>query len=100
MYNYKVEPISGDAFWPKCRIPSFLLPPHYHVTIGRPVKKRRVAEGVKSEKILKRMGSRKNEAPEDVPDFEPSEVVGGSSNPMDSQATQQVGSQGRRIAKR
>ncbi|GJW87347.1 hypothetical protein Tco_0162687, partial [Tanacetum coccineum] len=81
-------------------IPSFLLPPHYHVTIGRPVKKRRVAEGVKSEKILKRMGSRKNARPENVPDFEPSEAVGGSSNPMDSQAKQQVGSQGRRIPKR
>ncbi|GJS09658.1 hypothetical protein Tco_0366454 [Tanacetum coccineum] len=55
MYNYKVEPVSGDAFWPKYRIPSILLPPHYHVTIGRPMKKRRVAKGVKSEKILKSM---------------------------------------------
>ncbi|GJZ60923.1 hypothetical protein Tco_0617060 [Tanacetum coccineum] len=96
------------------QIPSTLLPPHYHVSIGRPRKKRRLAKCKMSEKILKNMGhnkractspkkkqgSKKNARQKGVPYCEPSEVARGSSQPMDSQATQQVCGQRRRSARK
>ncbi|GKA01059.1 hypothetical protein Tco_0673724 [Tanacetum coccineum] len=55
MYQYNVEPVNGNTFWPKCRIPSLLLPPHHHVPIGRPIKKRRMHKYEIAEQDLKNL---------------------------------------------
>ncbi|GKB21489.1 hypothetical protein Tco_0855412 [Tanacetum coccineum] len=92
MYTFKVEAVSGAAFWSKCRIPSTLLPLHYHVAIGRPGNKCN-AKGHNKRACTcpkQTMEVKKNARPEGVLDCEPSEVAGGSGQPIDSQATQQT----------
>lgn len=54
MYQHKIEGIVGRHFWPKCPIPSELKPPHYHVPIGRPQKKRRVSRDEIVEQVMKK----------------------------------------------
>ncbi|GJW98270.1 hypothetical protein Tco_0180078 [Tanacetum coccineum] len=101
MYQYKLEPVNGSTFWPKCMIPSLLLPPHHHVLIGRPRKKRRMHK----DEIFEKVGEEWQDVKEGhynllrkegVPD----EVLGSTSQPLGSQAievsrstSQPVGSQ-------
>ena len=54
-YNHKIECVSNSKYWPKCNIPSILLPPHHHVPIGRPRKKRRVTKNEMAENAFKEM---------------------------------------------
>ncbi|PWA50029.1 zinc finger, SWIM-type [Artemisia annua] len=54
-YNHKIIPVANSHFWPKCTIPSILLPPHHHVPVGRPRKKRTKSKEETVEKALKEM---------------------------------------------
>ncbi|PWA13628.1 zinc finger, SWIM-type [Artemisia annua] len=54
-YKYKIELVSSSTIWPKCSIPSILLPPAHHVPVGRPMKNRRVNKEEKAENALKTM---------------------------------------------
>jgi hypothetical protein len=54
MYQYKIEGIAGPGFRPKYNIPSNLKPPHHHVPIGRPRKKRRVSNDEIAEQVMKK----------------------------------------------
>ncbi|GJS71330.1 hypothetical protein Tco_0704171 [Tanacetum coccineum] len=40
-YSHKVELINGTNYWEKSTCPTTLLPPKYHVKVGRPKKKRK-----------------------------------------------------------
>lgn len=133
-YNHKIIHVAHSQFWPKCTIPSILLPPHHHVPLGRPRKNRKVSKEGTAEKALKEMikggkhskkgktvtcsqcgttghnkractGPRKKNAKgkgkkkaraEGVADSEATEADAGPSQPMDSQSTQEVGSQRRK----
>ncbi|PWA89016.1 zinc finger, SWIM-type [Artemisia annua] len=137
-YNHKIIPVANSHFWPKCTIPSILLPPHHHVPVGRPRKKRTKSKEETTEKALKEMikggklskkgktvtcgqcgtkghnkraciGPRnktakgkgnKNARAEGVADSEATETYAGPSQPMDSQSTQEVGSQRRKSIKK
>jgi hypothetical protein len=55
MYSHKIVPVANSPFWPKCTIPSILLPPHHYIPIGRPRKKRKVSKEETAEKALKEM---------------------------------------------
>lgn len=54
MYQYKIEGIAGSSFWLKCTIPRNLKPPHHHVPIGRPRKKRRQSKDEIAEQAMKK----------------------------------------------
>ena len=41
VYKHNVEPVNGNDLWPKFACPTTLIPPKYHVQIGRPKKKRK-----------------------------------------------------------
>ncbi|GKB58398.1 benzoate carboxyl methyltransferase [Tanacetum coccineum] len=44
VYSYKVNPIRGRLYWPKCNVPSILLPPEHQPQVGRPQKARRKSQ--------------------------------------------------------
>ncbi|PWA73896.1 transposase, mutator type [Artemisia annua] len=42
-----IKPIRGPVHWPKCNVPTTLLPPTHHPQIGRPRKERRKSRAEK-----------------------------------------------------
>ena len=41
VYSFDIKPIRGPVHWPKCNVPTTLLPPKHHPQVGRPRKERR-----------------------------------------------------------
>ncbi|GJV86283.1 hypothetical protein Tco_1530221 [Tanacetum coccineum] len=41
VYSFKIKPIRGRIYWPKCNVPTTLLPPKHQPQVGRPPKQRK-----------------------------------------------------------
>ncbi|GJY43180.1 mutator type transposase, partial [Tanacetum coccineum] len=41
VYSFKIKPIRGRIHWPKCNVPTTLLPPKHQPQVGRPPKERK-----------------------------------------------------------
>ncbi|GKE44799.1 mutator type transposase [Tanacetum coccineum] len=41
VYSFKIIPIRGRIHWPKCNVPTTLLPPKHQLQVGRPPKERK-----------------------------------------------------------
>nr|GEX27349.1 hypothetical protein [Tanacetum cinerariifolium] len=41
VYYFKIKPIRGRIHWPKCNVPTTLLPPKHQPQVGRPSKERK-----------------------------------------------------------
>ena len=53
VYSFHVKPIRGPVHWPKCNVPTILLPPIHQPQIGRPRKARRKSRTEKDISIMK-----------------------------------------------
>ena len=53
VYSFHVKPIRGPVHWPKCNVPTTLLPPKHQPQIGRPRKARRKSNTEKDISIMK-----------------------------------------------
>ncbi|GJX80355.1 mutator type transposase [Tanacetum coccineum] len=45
VYSHHINPIRGKIMWPKCPIPTTILPPNQHPQVGRPTKARKKSDG-------------------------------------------------------
>ncbi|GJU84177.1 mutator type transposase, partial [Tanacetum coccineum] len=45
VYSHHINPIRGKIMWPKCPIPTTILPPNQHPQVGRPNKARKKSDG-------------------------------------------------------
>ncbi|GKE63687.1 mutator type transposase, partial [Tanacetum coccineum] len=41
VYSFKIKPIRGRIYWPKCNVTTTLLPPKHQPQVGRPPKERK-----------------------------------------------------------
>ncbi|GJW05626.1 mutator type transposase [Tanacetum coccineum] len=41
VYSFKIKPIRGHIHWPKCNVPTTILPPKHQPQVGRPPKERK-----------------------------------------------------------
>nr|GEZ21890.1 hypothetical protein [Tanacetum cinerariifolium] len=41
VYSFKIKPIRGRIYWPKCNVSTILLPPKHQPQVGRPPKERK-----------------------------------------------------------
>ncbi|GJS31799.1 zf-CCHC domain-containing protein [Tanacetum coccineum] len=45
VYSHQINPIRGKIMWPKCPIPTTILPPNQHPQVGSPNKARKKSDG-------------------------------------------------------
>ena len=48
VYSNLIQPIRGRMFWPKCNVPTTMLPPEHQAQVGRPRKERRKSKTERS----------------------------------------------------
>lgn len=53
VYSFHIKPIRGPVHWPKCTVPTSLLPPKHNPQVGRPRKERKRSKTERDFKIVK-----------------------------------------------